>query len=152
MFGQTATTSIHSEPVVSIQQGIFNKGDKIASNNFSGDVWLNMLVPTDKAYNTQIGYVTFAPGARSNWHLHPSGQILLITGGLGYYQEKGKQIQLLHKGDIVKCSPNVIHWHGASPGRFMTHIALSPNMDKRSVVWLGKVTDKDYNSNAPKID
>jgi quercetin dioxygenase-like cupin family protein len=101
MFGQTATTSIHSEPVVSIQQGIFNKGDKIASNNFSGDVWLNMLVPTDKAYNTQIGYVTFAPGARSNWHLHPSGQILLITGGLGYYQEKANKFSCCTKATLL---------------------------------------------------
>ena len=125
--------------------GIFERGNKVASNNFTGEVWVNMLVQTDSVFNTQMGNVTFKPGARSDWHSHPSGQILLITDGLGYYQEEGKQIRLIRKGDVVKCLPNVIHWHGASPGKSVSHLAISPNMEKGSVIWRGKVTDEQYN-------
>lgn len=129
-----------------MHSGIFQEGNRVTSNNFTGDVWVNMLVATDSIFNTQMGNITFAPGARSNWHSHPSGQILLVTDGLGYYQEKGKAIRLMRRGDVVKCLPNVIHWHGASPSKSVSHIAISPNMEKGSVVWLEKVTDEEYSS------
>lgn len=123
---------------------IFPKGTKITNNNFTGNVWLTMLVESDTTFNTGIGNVTFEPKARTNWHYHSGGQILLVTDGLGYYQEKGKPIQLLHKGDVIKCSPNIEHWHGASPDSSLTHIAINPNTNKGSVVWLKPVTDEEY--------
>ncbi|MGE8527218.1 cupin domain-containing protein [Chryseobacterium rhizosphaerae] len=61
-----------------------------------------------------MGNVTFEPGARTKWHLHPGGQIILVTGGVGFYQEKGQPKKILHKGDVIKCSPHVEHWHGTS--------------------------------------
>jgi quercetin dioxygenase-like cupin family protein len=125
---------------------VFPKGDKITNNNnFTGMVWLQMLVNNDSIYNTSIGNVTFEPKARTNWHKHPGGQILLITAGLGYYQEKGKPAIVLHKGDVVKIPPDAVHWHGASPNAELTHIAISPNTSKGSVVWLQPVTDEEYN-------
>jgi 4-carboxymuconolactone decarboxylase len=124
--------------------GIFPKGNKTANDNFSGVVWVHMIVPTDSIYNTQMATVTFEPGVRTKWHYHPSGQILVITSGTAYYQEKGKSKQILNKGDIAKCPPNVPHWHGAAPGGLMSHIAVSPNMKMGSVVWLEKVTDEEY--------
>jgi len=123
---------------------IFPKGDKITNNNFTGTAWLQMLVNNDSIYNTSIGNVTFEPGARTNWHKHPGGQILLVTDGSGYYQEKGKPAQTLHKGDVVKIPPDAEHWHGAAPNNGLTHIAISPNTDKGSVVWLRPVTDEEY--------
>lgn len=135
---QSSTGDVHSK--------IFPGGNKVTSNNFIGEVWVNMLVPTDSIFDTQMGNVTFAPGSRSNWHSHPSGQILLVTEGLGYYQEKGQPVKLMRKGDVVKCQPNVTHWHGASPDKSVTHIAISPNMEKGGVVWLEKVTDEEYNN------
>jgi 4-carboxymuconolactone decarboxylase len=125
---------------------IFPKGNKITNDNFSGTAWNNMLVENDALYHTQIGNVTFEPGARTKWHYHPGGQILLVTHGKGYYQEKGKPIQIMQEGDVIKCPPNVIHWHGATPTDSLTHIAISPNTDKGNVVWLEKVTDEEYNS------
>jgi quercetin dioxygenase-like cupin family protein len=125
---------------------VFPKGEKIANNNFSGTAWLQMLVNNDSIYNTSIGNVTFEPGARTNWHKHSGGQILLITDGSGYYQEKGKPAQLIKKGDIVKIPPYTEHWHGAAPDNSLTHIAISPNTDKGSVVWLQPVTDEEYSS------
>jgi len=123
----------------------FPKGDKIASSNFTGTAWLQMLVNNDSIYNTSIGSVTFDPGARTNWHKHPGGQILLVTDGLGYYQEKGKPAQVIKKGDVVKIPPDTEHWHGATSGNSLTHIAISPNTDKGNVVWLTAVTDEEYN-------
>src|SRR5512133_3599190 len=124
----------------------FPKGDKITNNNFTGTAWLQMLVNNDSTYNTSIGNVSFEPGARTNWHKHPGGQILLITDGKGYYQEKGKPVQLLHKGDIVKIPPFAEHWHGATADIGLTHIAISTNLQSGSVVWLQPVTDEEYNS------
>lgn len=83
---------------------IFPKGEKINNSNFTGTVWLEILVDPEKVFNCPIWNVTFEPGARNNWHKHPGGQILLITGGIGYYQEKGKTVQILHEGDIVRIS------------------------------------------------
>lgn len=125
---------------------LFGKGNKITNNNFTGTAWLNMLVESDTVLNTSIGNVTFEPKARTNWHYHENGQILLATDGLGYYQEKGKPLQLLQKGDIIKCSPDIEHWHGASPNSYFSHIAIGPSTHKGSVVWLQPVTDEEYNS------
>ena len=122
----------------------FLKGEKITNNNFTGTAWLQMLVNNDSIYNTTIGNVTFEPGARTNWHKHPGGQILLVTDGKGYYQERGKQAQLIKKGDVVRIPPNTEHWHGAAPDSSLTHVAISPNTDKGSVIWLQPVTDEEY--------
>jgi len=77
---------------------IFPKGQKIANEYFIGAAWLEMLVYNDSIFNCPIGNVTFEPGARNNWHKHPGGQILLVTGGKGYYQEEGKPVQVLQNG------------------------------------------------------
>lgn len=127
----------------------FSKGEIITNGNFTGKAWLQMLVSNDSTYNTSIGNVTFEPKARTNWHKHPGGQILLVTDGSGYFQEKGKPIQLLHKGDVVKIPPDTEHWHGASPDSGLTHIAISSNLQKGSVVWLQPVTDEEYNNTLP---
>ena len=124
--------------------GVFPIGAKAAAGNFTGTVWVQPLVPNDSALNCVVGSVTFEPGARSNWHYHPAGQILLVTAGTGYYQEKGQPIKVIRKGDVVACPPKVEHWHGASPGSMMTHVAINPNTEKGIVVWLQKVSDEEY--------
>jgi len=125
---------------------VFPKGSIITNNNFTGTAWLQMFVSNDSTYNTSIGNVTFEPKARTNWHKHPGGQILLVTDGTGYYQEKGKPAQVLHKGDVVKIPPDAEHWHGVAPNSGLTHIAISTNLQKGNVVWLLPVTDAEYNS------
>lgn len=123
---------------------IFPKGEPITNNNFTGKAWLQMLVSNDSIYNTSIGNVTFKPKARTNWHKHPGGQILLVTDGKGFYQEKGKPAQLIQKGDAIRIPPNTEHWHGAAPDKELTHIAISLNTDLGGAVWLGPVTDDEY--------
>jgi len=125
-------------------QDIFPKGDQAPADYFTGTAWVKMLVPNDPVFNSAIGNVIFEPGCRNNWHSHPGGQILICTNGAGYYQEKGKPIQLLNKGDVVTIAPDLVHWHGATPDSEFTHIAISTNTQKGIVEWLEPVTDEQY--------
>jgi len=128
------------------QNTLFPKGERAPADYFTGTVWVKMLVPNDPVINCQIGNVVFEPGARNNWHTHPGGQILIVTDGVGYYQEKGKPVQLIRKGEVVNIPPGIVHWHGASPDHEFTHIAINPNTQKGIVAWLERVTDEEYNS------
>lgn len=125
---------------------IFSRGDKlpeIFSKYFSGQAYLHMMV-TDKKFNCPIGNVTFEPGCRNNWHTHAGGQILLVTGGRGWYQEEGKAARELHAGDVVEISANVKHWHGAAKDSWFSHLAVETNVEKGPVEWLEPVTDEEY--------
>lgn len=126
------------------QTGIFPKGEK-ATQNFTGNAWVKTLVANDDTLTTIISNVEFEAGARNYWHTHPAGQILICTAGTGYYQEKGKPIQTLHAGDVIKIQPGTEHWHGASPTSSFTHIAINVNTEKGVVNWLKPVTEEEYN-------
>ncbi|WP_185289387.1 cupin domain-containing protein [Chryseobacterium lactis] len=124
---------------------IFPKGEKVPSEYFSGGTaWVHLLKPNDNELNCQIGNVIFEPGCRNNWHSHGGGQILIVTSGSGFYQEKGKSAQALHPGDVVNILPNVIHWHGAAPDSGLAHIAININTQNGVVEWLDPVTDDEY--------
>ena len=124
---------------------IFPPGDRAPADYFTGNVWVKMLLPNDSTLNCQVGNVTFEPSARNHWHKHPGGQILIVTHGIGYYQEKGKAVQIVHKGDVIKCTPGVAHWHGATPDSTFAYIAVSPT-PKGETKWLERVTDEEYRS------
>lgn len=123
---------------------LFPQGEKITTDNFTGTTYLQMLMEADSLNQTSIGNVTFEPGARTKWHAHPAGQILLVTDGVGYYQEKGEAKIILRKGDVIKCPPNVIHWHGASKDQKFVQLAVT-NTKNGSPVWLEAVSDEVYN-------
>ncbi len=125
---------------------IFPKGEQGPGENFTGKAWNYGLVANDTTYNTLVGNVYFEPGARSNWHTHPAGQILIITDGEGYHQVKGQPRQTIKKGDVVKCPPNVMHWHGASPESGLQQLYIVPNTEKGIVQWLQPVSDEEYNN------
>lgn len=125
---------------------VFPKGEKITNNNFTGTVFLQSLITADESNPNAVGSVTFEPGARSKWHLHPAGQILLVIDGVGYYQEKGQPKKILRKGQSVKCPPNLPHWHGASKDTAFIQLAITSSQ-KGATVWLEAVTDSVYNSN-----
>ncbi|MBX3254875.1 MAG: cupin domain-containing protein [Chitinophagaceae bacterium] len=124
---------------------IFSKGEKITSDNFTGIAWLNNLVQADSINQNAVGSVTFEPGARTKWHSHPAGQIILALDGLGYYQEKGSSKVILKKGDVVKCPPNTPHWHGASADTTFVQVAIT-GREKGETVWLEEVADEEYYS------
>jgi quercetin dioxygenase-like cupin family protein len=126
-------------------EAIFPKGEAGPAETFTGKAWNTPLLADDSIYNTVVGNVYFEPGARSNWHIHPSGQILIITDGVGYHQIKGQPRQTIKKGDVVKCPPNVLHWHGASPQSGMHQIYILPKTENGIVEWQQPVTDEEYN-------
>jgi quercetin dioxygenase-like cupin family protein len=125
-------------------QGIFPKGQQGPASNFTGKAFNYGLVAADSTYTSLVGNVYFEPGARSNWHTHPAGQILIITDGAGFHQIKGQPKQRLKKGDVVKCPPNELHWHGASPDVGMQQLYIIPNTEKGIVNWMQPVTDAEY--------
>ncbi|RZK38914.1 MAG: cupin domain-containing protein [Pedobacter sp.] len=125
---------------------IFPRGEKGSSETFTGNAYPISLVESDSTYNTVVGNVYFEPGARSNWHSHPAGQILIITDGIGYHQIEGKPIEIIKKGSVVKCPPNVRHWHGASADVGLHQLYIVPNTEKGIVNWNEPVNDEVYKS------
>ncbi len=125
---------------------IFPKGSLGSADNFTGNAWNTSLVANDSTHNAVVGNVYFEPGARSNWHTHPAGQILIITDGVGYHQIKGQPRQTIKKGDVIQCPPNVLHWHGASPDTGMQQLYILTKTEKGIVTWLQKVTDEEYSN------
>lgn len=124
---------------------VFPKGERASSEIFSNTVWVRMLVTDEaKVFDTQVYNVTFEPAARTHWHSHPGGQILLVTGGKGYYQEKDKPAQALKAGDVVPIPPDVVHWHGAAPKEEFVHLGMSTQVDLGPAKWFGPVTDEEY--------
>jgi quercetin dioxygenase-like cupin family protein len=135
----------HQQPEDTKQENspVFPQGKKITNNNFTGTAYLQMLMDADSLNQISVGNVTFEPGARSNWHVHPAGQILLVTEGVGYYQEKGQPKKILRKGDAIKCPPDIAHWHGASADTAFVQLAIT-GREKGETIWLNEVTDKVY--------
>lgn len=124
---------------------IFPKGQQLPKEYFSGNAFLTPLVAKDKNNEFSAGSVTFESNARTNWHTHPKGQVLLVIEGSGFYQERGKPAQPIKKGDVVNIPENTEHWHGASATTQMAHIAITNFRDDVQVTWLQPVTDEEYN-------
>ena len=112
---------------------------------FTGNSYLNPLTRPGES-TVGLANVTFEPGCRNNWHIHhKGGQILLCTGGRGYYQEWGKEPQELHAGDVVNILPEVKHWHGAAKDSWFQHLAVEVPAEGGSNEWLEEVSDEEYN-------
>ena len=115
----------------------------------TGNNTLVELYKADSIFTFNIAVAKFPPGKKLDWHYHPGGQILIITEGIGYYQERGKPKRVVNKGEVIKCLPGVEHWHGSSVEAGVTYLATSP-AQRGATVWLQKVTDEEYNSKTNK--
>ena len=112
---------------------------------FTGVVRLDPLFLQAEAPSRVTGAsVTFEPGARIAWHIHPLGQTLIVTAGCERVQREGGPVEEIRPGDVVWFPPNEKHWHGASPTTSMTHIAVQEELDGTAVDWMEKVTDEQY--------
>ncbi len=130
-----------SMQVLAQESPVVPKVEKSPNVHHVGDVWLRHLSHADDTFHYNMAIATFAPGARLDWHIHPGGQHLFITEGVGYYQERSKPLQTVHKGDIIKCQPGVEHWHGATPDSGFTYLAVTAPQPTK---WLDRVTDETY--------
>jgi 4-carboxymuconolactone decarboxylase len=117
--------------------------------NFTGDVRVERLFEAIDPSHSSGGLVTFAPGARTAWHSHPAGQILIVTTGAGRVQLWGRSFEEMRSGDVVTIPPGIKHWHGASPQSSMTHLGITEVRDGVAVQWMEKVTDEQYNGALP---
>lgn len=111
---------------------------------FTGSVIVDPLFGARNTMPSTGGLVTFEPGARSAWHTHPAGQLLIITSGVGWIQEEGGAKQEVRPGDVIWTPPGVKHWHGATATNSMSHIAITNMADGKNVEWMEKVSDEQY--------
>lgn len=111
---------------------------------FTGSVHLERLLQPGEPGRVTAARVAFDAGARTAWHTHPLGQILIVTEGLGWAQHEGGPIEEIRTGDVVWFPPGERHWHGATPTTAMTHIAIQELMNGRSVDWMEHVSDETY--------
>ncbi len=113
---------------------------------FTGVVRIDPLFPVAPPARAAGNSVTFEPGARTAWHTHPLGQILIVTYGVGRAQRWGGPVEEIKPGDVISFEPNEKHWHGAAPSTAMTHIAIQEALDGKAVDWLEKVSDEQYSA------
>jgi quercetin dioxygenase-like cupin family protein len=117
---------------------------KGAAEHFTGSVIVEPLFGANDNMRSTGGRVTFEPGARSAWHTHPAGQILIVTSGTGWVQEEGGEKREIKPGDVIWTPPGVKHWHGATATNSMSHIAITNMVDGKNVEWMEKVGDEQY--------
>lgn len=114
------------------------------AEQFTGAVRVEMLFTATDSSRAAGASVSFAPGARTAWHRHPRGQVLVVTAGTGRVQRRGGPVEEIRAGDVVWTPPNVEHWHGAAPTTAMTHLAIQEHLNGTMVDWLAHVTDTEY--------
>jgi quercetin dioxygenase-like cupin family protein len=118
---------------------------------FTGTVRIDPLFGATTPARAAGNAVTFEPSARTAWHTHPLGQVLIVTAGCGLVQCEGGPVEEIHPGDVVWFEPDEKHWHGASPTTAMTHIAIQEALDGKAVDWMEKVTDEQYQAGSRAV-
>ena len=113
---------------------------------FTGTVRIDPLFKAPAPARASGASVTFEPGARTAWHMHPLGQTLIVTAGCGRAQREGGLVEQIRSGDVVWFAPGEKHWHGAAPTTAMTHIAIAEALDGKVVDWMEHVTDAQYDA------
>jgi quercetin dioxygenase-like cupin family protein len=127
-----------------IQKASSIPSDKAPPEYFTGTVRRDMMLSAEEPGRVSTGFVTFEPGARTAWHTHPAGQMLVVTAGRGWVQADGGERQDVTPGDCVWFPAGERHWHGATSTTAMTHIAITEAVDGSAVTWLEHVSDEDY--------
>ena len=120
--------------------------------NFIGGVSVRPIIRPNAPGRTSVSSVTFAPGARSNWHTHPAGQALVVTEGCGWTQREGGPVIRICQGDTAYVPPGVRHWHGATATTGMTHLSITETVDGRNVDWMEPVAAEQYRGPAESRD
>jgi quercetin dioxygenase-like cupin family protein len=141
---QTSAAKAPTPSSIKIARSDSLQPKKASAEYFTGSVQVQELFPAYDPSRTSGGKVTFEPGARSAWHSHPLGQILIVTDGTGWIQQWGGPIEEIRKGDVIWIPAGVKHWHGATPSTTMTHIAIQEQVNGKAVEWMEKVTDEQY--------
>ena len=119
------------------------------AETFTGAVWLQAIAVGETSEPVHVARVTFEPGARTFWHHHPRGQILIATAGVGRFQLQGGPLRALHPGDSVSIAPGEVHWHGAAPDQLFVHTSIqAADAHDEQATWLEPVSDEAYHREA----
>tara|TARA_X000001036_G_C20518983_1_gene741314 strand:+ start:515 stop:985 length:471 start_codon:yes stop_codon:yes gene_type:complete len=140
-FGQDLNYNIKSF----INQDL-NIDKKAPNTHYIGNAWLKRLVIADKDFDYNVTQATFQADSTLDYHKHSTGQVLIIIDGEGYYQEKGKEVIILKKGDVIKCDKNVEHWHSSTPKKDVSYIAIYGNSE---TIWTEKLLKESYDNITP---
>jgi quercetin dioxygenase-like cupin family protein len=125
-----------------------NEGMKAPNTHYIGEAWLNPLLRADASLNYNITKASFRANSTLDWHKHTTPQVLVIVEGEGYYQEKGKDPIRLKVGDVLKCAPDIEHWHASSKEKDVTYLAIYSG----ETVWTEVLSQEDYDSVAKFLD
>jgi quercetin dioxygenase-like cupin family protein len=118
------------------------------SSYLTGSVRVDPLYEASDPSRLHSVQVTFEPGARTAWHVHPVGQLLIVTSGVGWAQTESGLIEEIRSGDVVWFSPGEKHWHGAAPTTAMTHIAIQEKLEGSAITWMEQVSEEEYRKQA----
>ena len=129
---------------ISIMRSGSQPSRKGPAEYFTGSVRIDPLFQANDPSRVSGAYVTFEPGARTAWHVHPFGQILIVTAGCGWVEQWGGAIEEIRQGDVVRIPRGQKHWHGATATTAMTHIAIQEQLDGKTAEWMEKVSDEQY--------
>jgi multiple sugar transport system permease protein len=142
--GAPPVASSEDSQTISITRSGSQPSGKGPAEYFTGSVRIDPLFKANDPSRTSVARVTFEPGARTAWHIHPFGQILIVTAGSGWIQQWGGKIEEIREGDVVWIPPGQKHWHGATATTAMTHIAIQGQLDGKTADWMEKVSDDQY--------
>lgn len=113
--------------------------------HYVGSAHLYEMIEFEEVFNLpEMNNVTFEPAARTNWHSHEGGELLLVTSGVGYYQEEGQPAKRIRRGDVIEIAPNTTHWHGATPDNWMAQVEVAVDPEQPGITWLDTVADDEY--------
>ncbi len=142
--GAAPVASVQDSQTIKITRNGSQPSRQAPAENFTGAVSVEPLFQANAPARAFGACVTFEPGARTGWHAHPFGQILIVTAGIGRVQRWGDPVEEIRQGDVVWTPPGQKHWHGASAKTAMTHIAITEQLDGKTVEWMEKVSDAQY--------
>ena len=142
--GDALIVSNEDSPRITITRNGSQPSRKGPSQFFTGSARIDMLFQANEPSRTTAASVTFEPGARTAWHTHPLGQVLIVMSGTGRIQRWGGPIEEIRPGDVIWFPPGEKHWHGATATTAMTHIAIQERLDGKTVDWMEQVSDEQY--------
>jgi len=120
--------------------------NKAPNIHYIGNAWLKRLIVADEDFDYNLTQATFQADSTLDWHKHSTGQVIIIVDGEGYYQEKGKEVIVLKKGDVIKCDKNIEHWHSSTPNKDVSYIAVYGNSE---TIWTEKLSKENYDKIIP---
>lgn len=133
-----------------IDRGESKPSERGTPDLFTGTVWIDYVHQPVAPARAQIQHVTFEPGARTFWHTHPLGQVLIVTAGRGWIQSEGGPVREILAGDVISVPPGEKHWHGATRDHVMSFLAVQEERDGKVVEAMEPVSDEQYRPTAPK--